>query len=111
MNVNRTGFDQTSQGLTITKDTEAQLSYVFDWSEWLPDGDTLSTVEYEVRARRNDPEPLNKINEGIINQNQTFVELGGGQENKSYIVNCKITTQNGLIDRRKFRLTVLERSA
>jgi hypothetical protein len=111
MIVNRTGFEQTSQGLSITKDTEAQLAYVFDWREWLPDGDALSTVEYEVRARRNDPQPINKIDEGIINSTQTYVELAGGQQDKVYIVNCKITTQNGLIDRRSFRIKVLERSA
>jgi len=77
----------------------------------LPEGDTLDTVEYEVRARRNDPQPINKLDEGIINSTQTYVELSGGQEDKVYIVNCKITTGNGLIDRRSFRVRVQERSA
>lgn len=111
MIVNRSGFDQTSQGLVITKDTQAQLSYVFDWSEWLVGGDTITSVDYEVRARRNDPLPLNTVDEGIINNTETFIELSGGQENKTYIVNCKITTQNGLVDRRSFRIKIVERSA
>lgn len=111
MIVNRTGFEQTSQGLYITKDSEAQLAYVFDWSEWLPTGDSLAQVEYEVRARRNDPAPINKIDEGILQDTQTYVELSGGQEDKTYIVNCKITTTNGLVDRRSFRVRVQERSA
>lgn len=111
MIVNRTGFEQTSNGLSITKDTEAQLAYVFDWTEWLPDGDSLDTVEYEAKARRNDPAPINKIDEGILANNQTYVELSGGQQDKTYIITCKITTTNGLVDRRSFRVRVVERSA
>ena len=111
MIVNRNGFDQTSTGLSITKDSQAQLNYVFDWSEWLPENDTLSSVEYEVRARRNDPLPLNKVGEGIISGQRTFVTLSGGQDDKVYIISCKITTTNGLVDRRSFRMNVIERSA
>ena len=45
MPVNRTGFNQTSSGLSIEKDVEAQLTYTFNWSDWLPQGDSLATVE------------------------------------------------------------------
>ena len=54
----RSGFEQTIQGLTIQKDTEAQLIYTFDWVDWLPTGDSLSTVNYTITARANDPDPL-----------------------------------------------------
>ena len=106
----RSGYVQTLQGLTIEKDTEAKLIYTFDWSEWLPTGDGLSQVLYTITARANDPDPLAIVTQGIDTQT-TYVELRDGQEGKTYIVTCKITTTNGLIDRRNFRVKVLARSA
>lgn len=106
----RSGFEQTIQGLMIEKDAEARLSYTFDWSEWLPTGDTLSTVEYTITARANDPDPLLKISQGIQGA-KTYVELSEGQLSKTYTVTAKITTVDGLIDRRNFRVKVVARSA
>lgn len=107
----RSGFEQTLQGLTIQKDTEAVLTYTFDWSEWLPTGDTIASVDYEVSARANDPDPLVKVNSGVEGGNQTYIKLRDGQEGKIYTVSAKITTTDGLIDRRNFRVKVLARSA
>ena len=106
----RSGFTQTVQGLTINKDTEAQLIYTFDWSQWLPTGDSLDTALYTVTARANDPDPLAIHSQGIQGS-KTYVELKEGQEGKTYTVTCKITTANGLIDRRNFRVKVAARSA
>lgn len=106
-----TGFEQTIQGLTILKDTEAQLFYTFDWSEWLPSGDTLAEVEYTITARANDPDPLIKESFGIEGDDRTYIELSNGQEGKIYTVTAKVTTVNGLIDRRNFRVKVQARSA
>lgn len=104
------GFFQTIQGLTIAKDTEAQLVYTFDWVEWLPEGDSLSSIAYSISARANDPDPLLKVAEGISGT-KTWIELSDGQEGKTYVVTAAITTANGLIDRRNFRVKVLARSA
>lgn len=110
--VNRTGFEQTNYGLNISKDVEAELTYTFDWSEWLDTGDTVVQVEYEVAARRNDPTPIAQSDSGIANSGlETYVTLGGGQIDKTYIVTAKITTQQGLVDRRNFRVQVVNRSA
>jgi hypothetical protein len=108
--MSKSGFTQTIQGLTIDKDVEAQLIYTFDWSQWLPANDSLAAVEYDVNTRINDPDPLIKVDEGIQG-NTTFVELSDGQLGKNYNVTCKITTTNGLIDRRFFRVKVVNRSA
>lgn len=110
MTIKRSGFVQTMQGLTIEKDVEAKLFYTFDWIDWLPEGDSLATAEYTVTARVNDPDPLIKVSEGLTGT-QTYVELSDGQIGKSYTVTCKITTADGLIDRRNFRVKVLARSA
>lgn len=112
MATNRSGFRLTNNTLEIEKDVEAQLTYTFDWSAWLTDGDSLSTVEYTVAARLNDPTPVVINDQGIVSANtQTYVELSSGQVNRTYVVTCKITTTNGLIDRRNFRLNVVSRSA
>lgn len=107
----RSGFEQTLQGLTIQKDTEAVLTYTFDWSEWLPTGDTIASVIYNVQARANDPDPLVSVNTGVQNGNKTYIKLRDGQEGKIYTVSAKVTTADGLIDRRNFRVKVLARSA
>lgn len=104
------GFEQGTQGLSILKDPEAQLVYTFDWVDWLPQGDSLSTVNYTITARANDPDPLIKESQGIQGT-KTYVELSNGQNNKSYIVTARITTVDGLIDRRHFRVRVQDRSA
>lgn len=106
----RSGFVQTLQGLTIEKDNEAQLVYTFDWVDWLPTGDSISTSDYTITARANDPDPLVKVSQGIQGT-KTYVELSDGQLGKTYTVTCKITTVDGLIDRRNFRVKVLARSA
>lgn len=112
MAINRNGFQMTNTGLVIDKDTEAQLTYTFNWSEWLDSGDSINTVTYEVAARRNDPTPITIEAFGKADSNtDTYVELAGGQAEKTYIVTCKITTVNGLIDRRSFRVNVLDRQA
>jgi len=110
MAINRTGFQQTNTGLVIDKDSLAQLTYTFDWSEWLNANDTIATVEYDVAARRNDPAAMVIVTSGRTDT-QTYVEVSGGAEGKVYIVTSKIVTANGLIDRRNFRINVVSRSA
>ena len=105
-----TGFQKNAQGLYIEKDPLAQLTYTFDWSRWLAQGDQLANVEYSVAARANDPEPLVKVSQGIQDA-QTYVELSGGQLGKVYTVTADITTQDGLRDRRNFRVQIANRSA
>lgn len=109
---NRTGFTQTNQGLEIDKDVEAVMIYTFDWSNWLDSGDSIATVEYTAAARRNDPTPIEIVSQGITDaSSDTYVQLGGGQLDKTYIITAKIVTSNGVTDRRNFRVNVVARSA
>lgn len=112
MAINRTGFYQTNTGLEIDKDVQAQLIYTFDWSTWLDTGDTISTVSYTVAARRNDPTPIVIESSGITDSSSdTYVELSGGQADKTYIVTALVTTTDGITDRRNFRIHCVNRSA
>lgn len=107
---NRTGFYQTNTDLIIDKDPLAQLIYTFDWTDWLEAGDALATCEYTAAARRNDPEPIVIESQGQQGT-KTYVELAGGQVNKTYIITAEVTTVNGLRDRRYFRVNVVDRAA
>lgn len=107
----RTGYQQDNQGSWIPKDPEAQLIYSLDWSQWLPQGDTLVSVVYSLQVRANDPAPLIKNTEGVQSGTISYVELSGGQVGKIYTVTAEITTTDGLVDRRNFRVKVANRSA
>ena len=112
MSNNRTGFYQTNQGLEIDKDVESQMIYTLDWGTWLDAGDTISTVVYTVAARINDPSPITITTNGIADLNtETYVQLAGGQANKTYVVTAKVVTGNGVTDRRNFRVKCVNRSA
>lgn len=106
-----TGFEIINQVLFIDKDPEAVLTYTFDWSQWLESGDTIDTAEYTLQVRANDPEPLVKVDDGIISGTKTYVKLSGGQVERTYTVTAKITTDTGLVDRRNFKVKVHNRSA
>jgi hypothetical protein len=104
------GFQLTDNQLWISKDPSARLFYTFDWSEWLASNDSLSIAEYDIAARINDPLPLALESSGIDGK-KTYIELSGGQVGKSYTVSVTVTTSDGLIDRRSFKVRVENRSA
>jgi hypothetical protein len=108
--IDKTGYLRDSEGIYIAKDPSAELVYTFDWVEWLPTGATLSTVNYTLQVRANDPAPLVRLTQGVTGT-KTYVELGGGQVGKVYTVTAEIVTSDGSIDRRNFRVKVENRSA
>ena len=105
-----TGYQIINNQLWISKDPDAQLIYTFEWNEWLPTGDSISSAVYTVQARANDPTPLVKVSSGI-QSTKTYVELCAGQVGKSYVVTVKITTANGLVDSRNFKVRIEHLSA
>ena len=107
-----TGYKQDTYGTYIDKDPQAQLVYTMDWSDWLAEGQTLSSVSYEVQARANDANPVTIESQGLSNNNTyTYVELAGGTLNKVYTVTATITTDDSSQDRRNFRVKIENRSA
>jgi hypothetical protein len=111
MTINRGGFIETASGPTISKDPTAKLQYTLDWSDWLQGSDTIATQTFTAVSRRNDPTPIVIHDSGITDGVRTYVELSGGQLDKSYVIACAVTTANGLIDRRQFNLVVESRYA
>lgn len=109
MTTTQTGFRQDAQGSYIDKDPAAQLTYVMDWSDWMPEGDSLSSTTFSV------PAVTGAANVTIVSSgvqgNTAYVELAGGTAGTTYTVINTIVTADGKQDRRRFRLRVTERYA
>ncbi|WP_432001224.1 hypothetical protein [Streptomyces sioyaensis] len=85
------------------KDPSANLDYVYDWSDWLSPGETISSVEYTVPAA---------LASGTANTNTATtvtVWLAGGTAGMTYRVSNRITTNQGRVDERTFSVHVEER--
>lgn len=87
---------------TFTKDPDATLDYVWDWTDWLGN-DTISSFTVTP--------PTDITVEGTPTQLDGVVTafLSGGTLNKSYIVVCEVITDGGRTDDRSIRLTIKQR--
>ena len=105
-----TGYQEDTDGVWIPKDTEAKLTYTMDWVNWLPQGTSLSAVDYTHNSRANDADPVIIHSEGIQGT-KTYAVISGGTVNKLYTITAAITLDNGQTDRRNFRIKIQNRSA
>jgi hypothetical protein len=84
------------------KDPDAVLDYEFDWSDWLPSGDTIASAVVEAET-------------GIVIDSQAntstavTVWLSGGTANTGYEVTCHITTAEARQDDRTITIHVIEK--
>lgn len=102
-----TGFKTDRQGAYIEKDPDATLDYSIDWSDWLSQGDSLQTSTWTISTIAGDTAPVTQESTAIntITSTATIVVSGGGANNIYKLTN-RITTDNGLVDERYFRLFV-----
>lgn len=71
-----------------TQDPADVLDYALDWTDWLDDGETISTSSWAVT-----PSGLTTSLASIVNNNTTAVVwLSGGTVGNSYTVTNHITT-------------------
>lgn len=88
-----------------TKDPDAVLDYVFDWTLWL-DGDTIDTATATVDDDSDTP----VVVDSTSNDSTTVtVFLSAGTAGTSAEVTCRITTSEGRTDDRTIRIRVRER--
>ena len=86
----------------FSKDPNATLDFVFDWSAWLEDTETITS--HEITAA-----------EGIVVDSSTeaagkiTVWLSGGTESHDYRVACKIVTSSGRTDERTMTIVCHDR--
>lgn len=84
------------------KDPDANLDYPFDWSDWLPSGDTISSVTWVVSSG---------LIQGTTSNTATSatIWLSGGTSGNAYSVTCRITTSQGRIEDRTITIRVSQR--
>ena len=84
------------------KDPDAVLDYVFDWSDWLADGETISSKVITV--------PTGMTLESDAESGALVtVWLSGGTAGTNYIVACKIVTSLARTDERSIRILTADR--
>ena len=60
------------------------------------------------KVTSNDPDPVVAAGSGVIG-NKTYARLQGGVAGKQYTVTQQVTTNDGLVDRRSYRVYVENR--
>jgi len=104
-----TGFLKDNEGVFIPKDTEATLTYSLDWTDWLTNGETISSSLFTVETISGDGDPLTKVSQSSTDY-VTTVKISGGTAGKIYKVYNTVTTSGSLTERRYFRVRVETRS-
>lgn len=104
-----TGFLRDNQGIYIPKDADAILTYSIDWSDWLTNGETISSNTYDIETISGDTDALEKTAQSN-SDTVTTVKVSGGTVGNIYKVYNTIVTSGGLTERRYFRIRIDERS-
>jgi hypothetical protein len=83
------------------QDPNERLDWTRDWSDWLPEGDSLDSSEWIVVFEDDDPAPLEIMDEvgfeATFDETTSTVWLQGGTLGTSYEVTNRITTVQGRI--------------
>lgn len=103
-----TGYKQDRVGGYIDKDPYAVLDYSLDWTNWMPTGDTISTLSVTAQTISGDASPL-VIDSTTKTDYIATAFISGGTAGNIYNIEFKIVTTNALQDSRNFRIRVLER--
>lgn len=87
-----------------TKDADATLDYLFDWTNWMVAGDAIAS--YVVTISGSDSALTNPTS--VLSTPTVRVWLTGGTVGVTYTIKCHITTSNSpaRIDERDFSLKI-----
>ena len=84
------------------KDPSAVLDYVFDWTEWLATGETIT--DHTITA-----DTGITVDSSTESDGKVIVWLSGGTAGINYKVACLITTSAGRTDERTIWIKVVNR--
>lgn len=85
------------------KDSDAILDYGFDWSQWLSEGEIISSASIALSASTITV-PSTTITAGSV-----IAWLSGGDLGTRYSVTCHIQTDQNRVDERTIKIDVRER--
>jgi hypothetical protein len=85
----------------FTKQPGENTDYDFDWTDWMPSGDSISTVVVTADAG---------ITLGTNTQTALVVKqfISGGTDGVDYKVTCRITTAQGRVHQEEITIHVRE---
>lgn len=81
------------------QDPAAVLDYQFDWSAWLPEGDTIS----EANVTADEGLEVSQLSHA---GGKVTAWVSGGVVGRTYLLTCSITTAGGRKDERTIRITI-----
>jgi len=84
------------------KDPDAVLDYGFDWSDWLADGETISTSTWTVETG------ITKDSDSK-SDTATIIWLSGGTVETTYMITNKIITSASRTDERSFQILMVQK--
>ncbi|MCL4867803.1 MAG: hypothetical protein KJ063_02445 [Anaerolineae bacterium] len=89
--------------MEFTKDPQAVLDYKWDWSDWLADGETITSHTVTASGLTLDSHNVSDGNTSVT------AWLSGGAIHTKYRVVCTITTNQGRTDERTMIINCLDR--
>lgn len=111
MAITQSGFKKDVQGSYIVKDPGSEITYTVDWGDWLPTSSNLSASTWTISTVAGDGNlALANEGDGITNSNQwAYITVSGGTHGNTYVLKNTITTTDGTVDVRRFRVRVEDR--
>lgn len=110
---NLTGFKRDNKGIFIEKDPTANIVYGLDFSDYIESGDAVATSVVTIETITGDASPLAfPTSAGAdvnISGNLVSIRVTNGTSGNVYNLGVKITTNNGNVDSRHFRIVVQDR--
>jgi hypothetical protein len=99
-----TGYLQDTTGAYIVKDPGSTLDYTIDWTNWLGT-DTVSSVTYTLASGITTSTAIGGSATSTTDTTTT-VNITGGTAGNIYNVKAEMTTTNGRVAVRNFRVKV-----
>lgn len=93
---------------TIIHDPQARLDYVWDWTPWLADGETI-TAATVTSSTVPDTALIVEQPPTVVDGAKAIAWISGGTPERTYRVACHITTSSARQDTRTHRLYVAAR--
>lgn len=88
--------------MSYVKDPSAVLDYVFDWSPWLADGETINAHTISVDDGLT-------LDSSSVDGTSVTAWLSGGTAPNRYKVACLVSTTGGRTDERTMTISVRDR--
>lgn len=86
--------------MNLTKDPNAILDYVFDWSDWLDENETIDS--HQILVERGSI----AIDSHTQDAGKVTVWLSGGHIGETAHVTCRIVTSAGRVDDTTLKLSI-----